>query len=132
MAWVEKKWTNWTPTVTQTGSVTVTVTHAAYQITGDLCVTNVRLAVTGSGSAGAVIQIGGQPSEMQASANQTVIGMIQILDAGIAHYVGSIYINGATDWRGFQDGAGNFMGAAPNFGLANGDFIFFYCVYRVG
>lgn len=131
MAWAEKKWTSWTPTVTQSGSVTATITQAIYQLDGEVCTINVRIAITGAGTTNNAIVIGGQPAAIQASANQTIIGMMQILDAGTAHYVGSLYVNGATDWRSIRDGGTTFVGADPNFALANGDFIFIWGTYRV-
>ena len=55
-------WTSWTPTVTQSGSVTVTVTSATYGRWGRMIVSRMRLTVTGSGTAANAIQIGGLPA----------------------------------------------------------------------
>lgn len=132
MSWVEKKWTTWTPTVTQSGSVTVTVNNAIYSIVGDICTVNVSLTVTGSGTANNAIVIGGQPSEIQATGGQNFLGTITIEDLSASlFYSGVLRLIGATDWRGITDGLGNYMGITPNFGLANTDRISFQGSYRV-
>jgi hypothetical protein len=47
---VHGAWTSWTPTVTQSGSVTVTVSAAAYSRLGRLIIGSCILSVTGSGT----------------------------------------------------------------------------------
>ena len=50
-------WTSWTPTVTQSGSVTVTNTRSRYARYGRTIHFSTILTVTGSGSAGVVIEV---------------------------------------------------------------------------
>lgn len=51
-------WTTYTPTLTQSGAVTKTVTYAAYMKIGRLVIGNVALSVTGTGSAANIVLIG--------------------------------------------------------------------------
>lgn len=120
----------WTPTITQSGAVTCTVTRAVYTLLGALVHTEVVLAVTGAGTIANAIKIGGQPAAIQAAAGRT-IGSFMLLDAGTAYYVGAVYINGVTDWQFFVHNAGSAVGTAPSFALANNDVIRFDCVYEV-
>lgn len=127
MAWIETPVTSWTPTITQSGSVTVTVNRAKYTINGNTAVANIYLTVTGSGTGGNVIVIGGQPSAIQPSGYVAgeVIGIARILDSSAStHYVGALIYVGATDWRIMAPAAvGNYLGAVPSFALANNDVI---------
>jgi hypothetical protein len=50
-------WTSWTPTVTQSGSVTVTNTRSRYARWGRLIVFNGVLAVTGSGTGSNIVTV---------------------------------------------------------------------------
>lgn len=59
--------TAWTPTVSQPGAVTVTVSRASYWRVGRLVTCEMYLAVTGAGSAGNAVIIGGLPAAMVAS-----------------------------------------------------------------
>ena len=134
MAWVETKNTSWTPTVTQNGSVTVTVNNATYSRIGDVIITRVKLTVTGSGSAGSAIVIGGQPSAIQAASNASLmpIGSFIIEDSSASiRYVGTIRTQAATDWRFQTSGVLNATGVTPSFGLDSGDIISFVATYQV-
>ena len=70
--------TNWTPTLTQLGSVTATVTAATYTRIGRLIVANFLLAVTGSGTGANDVVIGGLPAT--AAAGIEVVGGGGIID----------------------------------------------------
>jgi hypothetical protein len=125
-------WQDWTPTVTQSGSVAVTVTYARYTLVGNLVVGVGRLAVTGSGSAGNNIIIGGQPTAIQHGNTHGGLSMIgggAVHDSGTAYYHGALMSVGATDWRilGHADG---YIGGNPSFALANGDTISFQAAYE--
>lgn len=132
MAWVETKWINWTPTVTQSGSVTVTVTLAQYMIIGDTVLVAVRLTVTGSGTIGNVIVIAGQPVAMQPASAGTYycIGNGMIADSGTAFYNCAVIALTATDWRFMGYSVTNYMGATPSFALASNDQITFTAIYK--
>lgn len=126
-------WTAWTPTVTQSGSVTVTVTRARYIVAGKIAHVQANLLVTGSGTITNAIVIGGQPAAIQSPAN-LIIGGGLIIDTGTQIYGGlSLVAVGATDWRFYGYAAGtSHAGVTPNFALANTDVIQFQAVYEVG
>jgi len=128
-------WTNWTPTVTQSGSVTIgTPTYCEYKIEKGLAFTWGRLPVTGSGTLNNAIVIGGVPAAIQPteSGDDTyIIGECLIKDNGTLYYHGALVAVGASDWRIIAHGLGNYVGITPNFGLANGDEITFKALYRV-
>jgi len=123
----------WTPTVTQSGAVAVTVDNARYTRIGNLVSTRVSLTVTGAGTGGNVIVIAGQPAAIQPGfiTGIATIGKFILLDSGTAYYEGSVYAVGATDWRMFAHNAANAVGVVPNFALAAGDIISLNCVYEV-
>lgn len=54
-------WTSWTPTVTQSGSVAVTVNTATYQRTGRMITCRMQVTCTGTGTGATAIVIGGMP-----------------------------------------------------------------------
>lgn len=122
-------WTDWTPTVDQGGAVAATVTWAKYKVVNGIKFVEVRLTVTGAGSAGSVIKIGGQPAAIQSTTTGIVPGQVIITDTGTAYYVGNIRVQGATEWRFIAHNSGSEMGATPNFALANTDLIEFSAVY---
>lgn len=72
-------WTAWTPTVTQSTSVSVTVTRAVYAQHGKTVHVMADLAVTGSGTAANAVVIGGLPVNAATSSLQ-VIGDGVLLD----------------------------------------------------
>lgn len=55
-------WTSWTPTITQSGSVTCTVNRATYARYGRTIHATAFLTVTGSGTANNAVVIGGLPA----------------------------------------------------------------------
>lgn len=125
-------WADWTPTVTQSGSVTVTVTYARYFTAGKLVVLQAKLGVTGTGTTNNAIVISGIPTAIQpaSSGGLSVVGTIDIQDTGTAQYVGALIAVGANDLRGLADGLGNYIGITPNFALANTDIISFQAAYE--
>jgi hypothetical protein len=50
-------WTSWTPTVTQAGSITKTVTYARYIKLGRLVIAQAYLAITGAGSSATAVTV---------------------------------------------------------------------------
>jgi hypothetical protein len=55
-------WSTWTPTVTQSGSVTVTVNTATYGRWGRMIICRMQVTVTGSGTGANAIVVGGLPA----------------------------------------------------------------------
>lgn len=118
------RWMDWTPTVTQSGSVTITVNYARYIVTQSMVIGRARVTVTGSGTTNNAIVIGGIPAAVQpanAGATRDVIGTILILDAGTGNYQGALVATAAGSWNGVGHGLTSVFGVTPNFGLANTD-----------
>lgn len=122
------RWIDWTPTVTQLGAVAVTINSARYKASENLVFVDIFLTVTGAGTGGNAIIIGGQPTAIQATTND-VIGLGAVTDVGVNTYPGAIYVAGATDWRFISTSAVNYIGINPNFGLAATGTIRFKCAF---
>jgi hypothetical protein len=120
----------WTPTITQSGAVTGTVNTASYRIIDKLCTVHIRISVTGSGTIGNGIVIGGQPTAIQPTA-ETLLGTFLLLDAGTAYYVGAVRAVTATNWQMFSHNQGSSVGANPSFALASGDAIYMVLNYEL-
>ncbi len=123
----------WTPVVVQSSIVSATVTEAKYILLGGFALVIVHLAVTGSGTAGNVISIGGQPTAIRpvVTGNAVHIGSATVNDNGTALYTGSLVAVTAIDWRIAAHNQVNYVGATPSFALANTDNISFIAFYRV-
>lgn len=114
------KWKDWAPTVTQSGSVTITIDFARYKLSADRTVEfRANINVTGTGTAANAVVIGGLPYAIRNVGG--ILGTIQILDTGTAYYVGALGVAGATSMAGRAHGLGSSIGITPNFALANGD-----------
>lgn len=126
-------WQSWTPTVTQSGSVTITIVYAQYTIIGNAVSIIARLSVTGSGTIANAIVIGGVPVAIRPSIavdSYSMIGEGFILNTTASvHYHGALMAFGATDWRIITDGSNNFLGANPSFALASGHVIALQATY---
>ena len=87
--------TSWTPTVTQSGSVTVTNTYSRYIRIGRLVIAYWKLAVTGSGTSSNAIFIS---LPVTASATAVNIGAAHLYDSsGNLHYTAQPRVNTAAD-----------------------------------
>jgi hypothetical protein len=117
--------TSWTPTVTQTGSVTVTNNYSRYHRQGRLITGWFSLTVTGSGSGTANIVIGAIPAT--AASTSPVIGQMRFYNAsGPSTTVAWIYLASTTTFGGTTN-VGVDIGSLDN--LANTDKLdgfFFY------
>lgn len=127
-------WTDWTPTVTQSGSVTVTVNYARYSVVNNTVSGVARLTVTGSGTIANNIVIGGMPAAAQptnAGNANDAIGSIIISDTGTARYQGVLVALTAGGWVGIvHNTPSGGMGIVPSFALANTDVIGFVFNYE--
>jgi hypothetical protein len=126
-------WYSWTPTVTQSVAVTATITFAEYSTLNKVVILTASLAITGTGTAGNAIVIGGIPAAVQASRTglDFSTGSVIVLDTSVPiRYEGSVTPFGASDLRFRSNGNAGLIGAQPNFGLASGDSIGFTVVYK--
>lgn len=120
-------WRDWTPTVTQLGNVTVTVDRAKYVVIGNTVHIMAELRVTGAGTAGNAIEIGGIPTAVQPSGlialGVSTIGTCSVLDQGVAVYYGFTVVQTASTFRLRDSNTRGEIGSNPNFALANTDVI---------
>lgn len=116
----------YTPTVTQSGSVTVTVNHVAYQKIGRRVIGNILLSVSGSGTGGNAIII----SLPHATSSTTgfALGHGYLFDSSASSYYPFIaYRQGTSSMsllRTAHEGTTPFLGISGfSAGLASGDII---------
>ena len=127
-------WTSWTPTLTQTGTVTKTTTHAVYARYGRMIVASFRLTVTGSGTGASAVTI----SNLPATAARTFMlaGSGGIFDSSASlNYSANILFQSTTviDFRGHGIGtAANTQLGVTGFtaGLAVSDIVEGFFVYE--
>jgi hypothetical protein len=116
--------TSWTPTITQSVSVTFTNNYARYIRIGRLIQGWFQLSVTGAGTAANAIIVGGLPATSIASS--ITVGTAEIADVSASLRYSGIctYMESTTtlSFRGFSIAADNRMGVAGmTAGLAAGD-----------
>lgn len=121
--------TDYTPTLTQSGTVTKTVTRGRYTQLGKTVSAWGRLVPTATGSAGTAI-LAGLP--VAAAYNSQVVGTASITLGGTA-YRASVILNGTLTvlFREADVATASNMGVVPNVGLASsGDLIDFFAIYE--
>lgn len=106
------------PTLTQSGAVTFTTNTARYAKVGAVVHVNATLLITGSGSAGFAITVGGLPAAASANA---IGGSFVYFDSGTNWYTG--YTTGVSQTTVTLQGGdyGDRIGISPNIAAANGD-----------
>lgn len=124
------RWQTWTPTVTQSVAVTVTVTFARYVVRDNTVILRASLAVTGAGTIANAVVIGGLPAALAPVSAAGVAGIIRIFDSGTAFYVGSMEFLNSTSFQGFAHLETDAIGIDPSFALASGDTISFEAAYE--
>lgn len=124
------EWTSYTPTVTQSGSVTKTVTYAKYRTFGGTTEVIVYLSLTGSGTTNNAITVS-LPTTCVTSTTLSV-GSGFYLDSGTATYPIGVLIASTTTVNFLRQDTqpGNSFGQDPNFAAASGDVLRFHCVYE--
>ncbi len=125
-------WQSWTPSLTQSGAVAATVTRARYRRVGNRVDLDVDLAVTAAGTGAQIISIGNLPVAIVGASAWKATGAALIVDTGTGLYNATVVAYSATTLYFSATGAGNnYVGQAPNFALANGDFISFQASYEI-
>jgi hypothetical protein len=117
--------TSWAPTVTQSGSVTVTVNYATYQRIGRMIIGEFKVTVTGSGSASNAVTIGGIP--VTASVSDQLVGSCRLFDTSASQtYMGHLVLTSTTQMSLGSSGAGDARLGLVGFtaGLASNDVIY--------
>jgi hypothetical protein len=123
-------WQNWTPTITQSGTVSRTVTRARYAAVGKLTVAEVLLDFTGAGTGNNLISSTLPVTAAGAGSTASGIGSFIFRDTGTAFYVGTVYLVSTTALRFLVHNVGDDLGRAPNFAIASGDALGFTIVYE--
>jgi hypothetical protein len=116
-------WTDWTPVVTQSGNVTLTVTYAKYQVVRKKATLLCKVAITGSGTGANAIVVSGWPSAINPSGlgAGSAVGIGTIKDTGVQYYYGLAVLQGATSVGYWWQPTSAYLGINPNFALANTD-----------
>lgn len=127
------EFSDWTPTITQLGAVTITVNYARYIRLGDLVVVNINVETTAAGTTGNAIVIGGQPAAIQPAQLAGVFPVLgeALVENGTTRYVGAVYAVTATEWRVWDSGASGNAPLGTGFALASGDEISLFAAYEV-
>lgn len=118
-------WTSWTPTVTQSGSVTVTNTRSRYARYGRTIHFTAQLSVTGSGTGSNAITIS---LPVTAAASAQMVGVGLLVDSSASLIYPSVLLASSTTALQMRDttavGADGRLGFAVfTAGLASGDTI---------
>lgn len=130
-------WVNWTPTITQSVAVAVTVGRAKYIVDGNGKKVHIfgELIVTGAGVAGNAIVIGGMAAAIRPTglsfASLSTLGTGCVLDTGTAVYYALLVAQTASDWRLRDSNTRGEIGVNPNFALAATDIITFRGSYEI-
>lgn len=111
-------WTSYTPTLTQSTTLTKTVTYARYQRIGRTIHMAVDLAITSAGVSGNNIVLG---LPLTASVVTGVVGVFRYFDAGNTIYTGTALGASTTTVVFYVSSNGNAMGVNPTFAAASGD-----------
>jgi hypothetical protein len=120
-------WTSWTPTVTQSGSVTVTNTRSRYARYGRTIHFSLQLSVTGSGTGSNAVLI----SFPVTAASAITGGVGYLTDASApASYMGILYANSTTNFGILGTGSGYLGSTTFTAALASGDIIFAHGTYE--
>lgn len=124
------RWRTWTPTVTQSVSVTVTINHARYIVISDSVTLECRLTVTGAGTIGTNIIIGGLPFTILNASGYDSMGAGVVVNTGTTVYAGTVIAASATTVAIQAHSSTGVIGTTPSFALANTDVISFTAVYE--
>jgi hypothetical protein len=113
-------WVDYTPTLTQLGTVTKTVAYARYCLLQKLCIVNLELTCTSAGTLGSEIRVG-LPFTAVAGTHQVGSGFVY--DQSInALYNGPASLSTSTTVS-FLYQTGSTIGGSPAMALASGDVI---------
>lgn len=122
-------WVGFTPTLTQPGAITKTVTAAQYTQIGKLVIAEVVLAVTGAGTAGQPIKIG---LPVPARLAIVVAGSGSFYDISTTtRYICEVGGSSTTEAYLAVNGVStDLLGVSPSLALANGDGLRYLVTYE--
>lgn len=117
-------WSTYTPTLTQSGAVTKTVTFAHYARLGRIIIGNVLLTCTGAGTGGATVLIGLPVATHASASGNTPVGAGHIQDVGVGFYSGTAITQTSTTVGLVANNTTNLLGANSfTAALASGDIV---------
>lgn len=125
-------WTSWTPTLTQTVSVTVTNTRSVYMKVGKLVIATFSLTATTSGTAGGTVVVGfgsGGTALPTAANASSIFGSYRFLDSGSTNYAGTVVGASTTTLNFYKDADGNPLGPTGSLQVTNNDVMMGFIVY---
>lgn len=124
-------WTSYTPTLGQGGTRTCTVNYASYTVINKLCIANVDLTCTTTGTAGQTITV--SLPVTAASTNQEAVGSGTFYDSSATDvYLLHTLLSGTTNVRFFgETSTTNYFGATPSIALGNNDVVSFSIMFQV-
>jgi hypothetical protein len=122
--WADPGGATFTPTLTQSGAVTKTVTYANHVALGKLVLWNIYLTLTGSGTVANAVSVG-LPVTNRASAQDVGHGIYYDVSTTTPYNVTATAASGASSCVLIPDQAGGITGwgAAPSLAAASGDLI---------
>lgn len=124
-------WTTYTPTWTQSATITKTISAARYMREGRKITVKVQLIATGAGTANNPVLVG---LPVAASLSAGAVGAFYFLDSGTAQYGGTAYLDSASVLRFYQGGSSTAQfgqtGGGFTTAIAAGDQIDFTVVYE--
>lgn len=129
-------WTSWTPTITQSAAVTITINRARYTKIGRTVHLQAKITMASTGTASNAIAIGGIPIAPAASAaDQLMSGMGYLYDtSATASFSGPIYMGAAATFNVVDEDAttaNNLLGVSGfTAALASGDLLWIDCTYE--
>lgn len=131
---VNGAWTDWTPTITQSGTVTYTDVRSAYTRFGRKIQTDGVLSVTGSGTSTNLVTVTLPVNAASTNAN-TVLGAGWIFDSSASQYYFGIWVPNSASTAKLQitsvGGSAAYAGLASfTAGLASGDVVTFQFTYE--
>lgn len=125
------EWADWTPTLTQGGTVSLTIQEAKYSIVGRVCHVYARLTATAGGTVSNVINVGGLPYSLAYTGDVFAVGSAFILDAGTVLYHAAAAPASATTLKFGVSGLTDYLGTTGGYTLANNDIVSFTATYRI-
>ena len=119
-------WTTWTPTVTQSGSVTVTINTATYGRWGRMIICRMQVTVTGTGTGANAIVVGGLPATAAVSVG--AFGQGYLFDTSVPNtfpFIVTLASSSSINLSSSSANAASLSLGATSFtaGLASGDII---------
>lgn len=124
-------WTSYTPVLSQSGTRSATVDYAEYVVINKMCITNVKLTCTTTGSSGSRVNVT-LPLTGATTAANTIVGSGYFFTGGNDVQLVSAAIDTTTTLSFFSEAStSNPWGQAPSTSLSNNDVISFNVMYEV-